>query len=123
MIHLPLYLREPNLRVTENLVIRPWLFYKLFGDEKVYINTLQIGNIFFAGMPCDFSGELVNEIDSAAVRNSLNLLVNSFNGGYMGYVTDSRRYKLNTYETRTMGWFGDNNGDYLSEVVIRILEK
>jgi len=123
MIRLPLYLREPNLRVTENLAIRPWLFNELFGDEKVYINTLQIGNIFFAGMPCDFSGELVNEIDSAAVRNSLNLLVTSFNGGYMGYVTDSRRYKLNTYETRTMGWFGDNNGDYLSEVVMRILEK
>ncbi len=123
MIHLPLYLREPNLRVTENIVVRPWLFKKLFGDEKTFINTFQIGNIFFAGMPCDFSGELVNEIDSAADIKNLKLIVTSFNGGYIGYITDSRRYFLNTYETRVMGWFGNNNGDYLSEVVVRLMGK
>ena len=123
MIHLPLHLREPNLRVTESIVVRPWLFKKLFGDEKNFINTLQLGNIFFAGMPCDFSGELVNKIDSAADCKNLNLIVTSFNGGYIGYITDSRRYKLNTYETRTMGWFGDHNGDYMSEIVMRVLLK
>jgi hypothetical protein len=123
MVHLPLYLRAPNLRVTDNLVIRPWLFYQLFGNEKNYINTLQVGNLFFAGMPCDFSGELTNEIDSAAHRQNLNLMITSFNGGYIGYITDSRRYTLNTYETRTMGWFGDKNGDYLSELTMRLLLK
>lgn len=123
MIHLPLYLRESNLRVTEKIVVRPWLFKKLFGNGKTYINMFQIGNIFFAGMPCDFSGELVNEIDSVADKKNLKLVATSFNGGYIGYITDSRRYKLNTYETRTMGWFGDKNGDYLSEVVMRVLWK
>ncbi len=123
MLHVPLYLREPNLRVSNNIVVRPWLFKKLFGDEKTYINTFQLGNIFFAGMPCDFSGELVNEIDSAADRKILNLIVTSFNGGYIGYITDSRRYKLNTYETRVMGWFGDHNGDYMNEIVMRVLLK
>lgn len=123
MVHLPLYLREPNLRVTDNFVVRPWLFKKLFGDEKVYVNTVQIGNIFLAGTPCDFSGELVNEIDSAADKENLQLVVTSFNGGYMGYVTDSKWYKLNTYETRTMGWFGNHNGEYMSEVLIRLMEK
>ncbi len=135
MHHLPLYLREPNLRVTENIVIRPWLFRLLLEGTKnvfkapfrgfggVYINTFQLGHIFFAGMPCDFSGELVNEIDSAADRKNLKLVVTSFNGGYTGYITDSRRYKLNTYETRTMGWFGYANGDYLSEVAMRVMEK
>ncbi len=123
MIHLPLYLREPNLRVTETIVVRPWLFKKMFGNEKTYINIFQIGNIFFAGMPCDFSGELVNEIDFVADKKNLKLIVTSFNGGYIGYITDSKRYKLNTYETRTMGWFGDKNGDYLSEVVMRVLWK
>ena len=123
MRHLPLFLREPNLRVSERFVVRPWLFKKLFGDEKTYINTLQIGNIFFAGTPCDFSGELVNELDSTAKVQGLSLLVTSFNGGYIGYVTDSRRYELNTYETRVMGWFGPGNGDYLSEVISRIMLK
>ena len=121
MIHMPLYLREPNLRVTANFVVRPWLFYKLFGNERTYINTLQIGNIFFAGMPSDFSGELVNEIDSVADKKNLKLIVTSFNGGYVGYVTDDEWYSLNTYETRLMNWFGPGNGSYFSETAIRLL--
>jgi hypothetical protein len=122
MTHLRLYLREPNERVTQNIVIRPWLFKKLFGDEKVYINTLQIGNLFFAGTPCDFSGELVGPIDSVAAKKNLKLIVTSFNGGYIGYITDTKWYRMNTYETRIMGWFGPYNGDYLSEVIERLIE-
>lgn len=123
MIHVPLYLREPNLRVANSIVVRPWLFKKLFGDEKVYINTLQVGDVFFAGMPCDFSGELVNDMDSVATLQGIKLIVTSFNGGYIGYITDSRRYQLNTYETRIMGWFGDNNGDYLSGITGKLMQK
>ncbi len=122
MLHVPLYLREPNLRVTDNIVVRPWLFKKLFGDEKTYINTLQLGNVFFAGTPCDFSGELVNELDSMANGKSRSLIITSFNGGYIGYITDSRRYRLNTYETRTMGWFGYGTGDYMSGIIGRLLD-
>lgn len=120
MIHLPLYLREPNLRISDNFVIRPWLFYKLFGNEKVYINTLQVGNIFFTGTPCDFSGELINEIDSVADLKNKKLIVTSFNGGYVGYITADKWYHLNTYETRLMNWFGPGNGSYFSEVVMRL---
>ena len=122
MVHLPLYLREPNLRVTDNFVVRPWLFHKLFGDEKVFANSLQIGNIFFAGMPCDFSGELVNEMDSAADMKNKKLIITSFNGGYIGYITADKWYRLNTYETRLMNWFGPGNGSYFSEIIMRILQ-
>lgn len=121
MVHLPLYLREPNLRITESIVIRPSVFKKLFGDERVYMNTFQIGSVYFAGMPCDFSGELITETDSVADAHRLNLLVTSFNGGYIGYITRSRWYQLNTYETRTMGWFGDKNGEYLNEILCRLI--
>ncbi|MES2621227.1 MAG: neutral/alkaline non-lysosomal ceramidase N-terminal domain-containing protein [Bacteroidota bacterium] len=121
MIHLPLFLRDPNLRITNNIIVRPWLFHKLFGDEKVYINTLQVGNIFFAGMPCDFSGELVNEIDSIADKRNRKLIVTSFNGGFVGYITDDEWYSLNTYETRLMNWFGPGNGSYFSEIVMKML--
>lgn len=121
MQHIPLCLREPDMRVTQHIAIRPWLFKKLFGDEAVYINTLQIGPILFAGTPCDFSGELVPGLDSAAEQVHLHLLVTSFNGGYIGYVTDSKWYDLNKYETRTMGWFGPGNGDYFSEVIRRLI--
>lgn len=103
MRHVPLYLREPDMRVTKNIAIRPWLFKKLFGDEKVSINTFEIDDICFVGMPCDFSGELIPALDSIARKSKRQLLVTSFNGGYIGYVTDSRWYELNKYETRTMG--------------------
>ncbi len=123
MEHVPFYLREPNERISQHIVARPWLFKKLFGDEKVYLNTLQIGDIFFAGTPCDFSGELLGPIDSVATKNNLKLIVTSFNGGYIGYVTDSKWYAMNTYETRIMGWFGPYNGDYMSEVMERLIER
>lgn len=121
MIHLPLYLREPNLRVAGDFVIRPWLFHKLFGDGKVYINTFQVGNIFFAGTPCDFSGELVGRIDLVAESENKKLLITSFNGGYIGYITDDKWYPLDTYETRLMNWFGPENGSYFSEILMRVL--
>jgi len=122
MVHLPFYLRQPDMRVTKHLVLRPWLFNKLFGDEQVYLNTLQLGNIIFTGTPCDFSGELVGPVDSVAKTKNLHLLITSFNGGYMGYVTDSRWYNMNAYETWTMGWFGPGNGDYMSEIMERMIE-
>jgi neutral ceramidase len=123
MLHVPLYLRDPEMRVMQHVALRPWLFTKLFGDERVYINTLQLGNIYFAGMPCDFSGELDSPLDSIAHKQHLHLLITSFNGGYMGYVTDTRWYEMNAYETRTMGWFGPYNGDYLTEVISRLIDK
>jgi hypothetical protein len=121
MIHLPFYMRQPEWRVNAYLIVRPWLFKKLFGDEQVYINKLQLGNIVFEGTPCDFSGELVGPIDSLAKSKNLHLLVTSFNGGYMGYVTDTKWYDMNAYETRIMGWFGPENGDYMSEVLERMI--
>jgi hypothetical protein len=41
----------------------------------------------------------------------------------MGYVTDSKWYNMNAYETWTMGWFGPGNGDYMSEIMERMIEK
>ncbi|MFN8286595.1 MAG: neutral/alkaline non-lysosomal ceramidase N-terminal domain-containing protein [Chitinophagales bacterium] len=123
MHHLPLYLREPNLRMAPKTVVRPWLFYKLFGNYPAHVNLLQLNRVVFVGMPCDFSGELVNEIDAAGQLYGLQPVVTGFNGAYIGYITDDKWYGLNTYETRLMGWFGPGNGSYLSEVAIKSLEK
>jgi neutral ceramidase len=123
MMHVPLKLRQPQMRVTNQIVLKPWLFRKLFGSAPVYINTLQLGDIYFAGTPCDFSGELIDPLDSTALQNKLNLVVTSFNGGYIGYITDSKWYGMNAYETRTMGWFGPGNGDYMSETLMRLMQR
>ncbi|MBK8659021.1 MAG: neutral/alkaline non-lysosomal ceramidase N-terminal domain-containing protein [Bacteroidetes bacterium] len=117
MLRVPLLLREPNFRVTDNIVVRPWLFRKLFGDEPVFLHFLKLGDVCFAGTPCDFSGELIYDINKQRDKNAPKINVTSFNGGYIGYVTDSRWYHLNAYETRTMGWFGPDNGPYLVEII------
>ncbi len=117
MLRVPLLLREPNFRVTDQIILRPWLFRKLFGDEPVFLHFLKLGNVCFAGTPCDFSGELIYDINAQRDKNTPQINVTSFNGGYIGYITDSKWYKLNAYETRTMGWFGPENGPYLVEII------
>lgn len=119
MRQMQLFLREPNLRLNSVISVRPWLFRKLLGNEKVFLTQLCVGNIRFLGTPCDFSGELTPEIDSVANRNGLNVVVTSFNGGYIGYVTNDKWNHLNKYETKTMSWFGPQTGSYLQQILIQ----
>lgn len=123
MWHQPLYVREPNLRISNYFVLRPWLFYKLFGNEKTYLNVLKIGEVVFCGTPCDFSGELNKEICNYEKINNRNLVVTSFNGGYIGYVTKPKWYQLDTYETRTMGWVGHDIGAYFEDIISLYIDK
>ena len=123
MLRQPLYMRDPNVRISSSLVIRPWLFQRFFGKEKVYINMLQVGDVVFTGMPCDFSGELDAPLDSVAALKGHKLLITSFNGGFVGYITRDCWYDVNAYETRTMNWFGPENGAYFSEMIRKLLGK
>jgi hypothetical protein len=121
MRQMQLFLREPNLRLNSVMSVRPWLFRKMLGNEKVFLTQLCVGNICFLGTPCDFSGELTPEIDSVANRSGLNVVVTSFNGGYIGYVTNDRWNHLNKYETKTMNWFGPKAGSYLQQTIIQYI--
>ncbi len=52
-------------------------------------------------------------------------MINSFNGCYIGYVTDDKWYDkhdIYTYETYTMNWFGPYNGKYISELIKKTIE-
>jgi neutral ceramidase len=120
MAHVPLYLREPNERLSANWVLRPWVFYKIFGGPQVYINALRLGNVVLVGTPCDYSGELIYNLK---IQVDKHLMVNSFNGGYIGYVTDDKWYGMEAYETKTMAWFGPGNGAYVTEVINAIVER
>ena len=48
--------------------------------------------------PCDFSGELIVPIEKAISNNQLNLIINSFNGGYIGYITEDKWYDRRRYQ-------------------------
>ena len=119
---LALPLREPQAKISQNWAIRPYLFKEITGDYDVYISVLQLGSIVFVGIPADFSGELALPLYKRARELGLNLIITSFNGGYIGYVVKDDWYDLNKYEARAMSWYGPDNGTYLSEVVSRILD-
>jgi hypothetical protein len=74
------------------------------------------------GTPCDFSGMLTNPIYKKAVEKNIHVMVTSFNGGYIGYITPDEYYDLEKYETQTMNWYGPGNGTYLQQCLIRMLD-
>ncbi|MBD2756460.1 neutral/alkaline non-lysosomal ceramidase N-terminal domain-containing protein [Spirosoma validum] len=123
ILSLPLGLREPHPRVIGNWRIRPWLFYAIYGDYPSDLKALRIGKTVLLGTPCDFSGELSAQLQPVAAKKGFNLLITSFDGGYIGYVTPDSYYNRPTYETRDMNWFGPYNGDYFKEMMMGLLNK
>ncbi len=117
IINSPLYLGEPQARISQAWRLRPWVFQQLFGDYNTRISALLLGDYLFVGLPCDFSGELMEPIEQHWRKHELEGMVSSFNGGYIGYITKDVHYELNSYETRTMNWYGPNNGAYFSELI------
>jgi hypothetical protein len=75
------------------------------------------------GLPCDFSGELVADLTQYAQKKGFQLMITSFNGGYIGYITPDKYYQRDTYETLTMNWFGPSNGAYFQEMVRDLIDK
>ena len=119
-------MREQSFKINSKLIIRPWIFNFLIGDSPKYLNYLRLGDIVIVGIPADFSGELVEPIKKSISNNKLNLIINSFNGGYVGYITDDKWYDrddINTYETYTMNWYGPYNGEYFSKLIKEIIKK
>jgi hypothetical protein len=123
ILTLPLGLREPHPRVIGNWRVRPWLFYAIYGDYPSDLKALRIGQTVLLGTPCDFSGEFVADFKPLATQKGVNLMITSFDGGYIGYVTPDAYYNRSTYETRDMNWFGPYNGAYFEEMLMGLLRK
>ena len=127
LLTLPLSLRNPAPRVLSErfaeLRIRPWLFHSVYGDYPSDLKALRIGPVLLIGTPCDFSGELVAPLAQLAKQQGLDLIITSFNGGYIGYITPDKYYEKDTYETRVMNWFGPQNGAYFSEMMRGLIKK
>jgi neutral ceramidase len=120
---IPIPLRKASPRISKNLALRPWVFNWLFGESPAYAKVLKIGHTLMVGLPCDFSGELMEALDAYASSKGLNLIITSFNGTYAGYITADEHFDYEAYETITMSWFGPYNGAYFSEVVSDIIDK
>ena len=120
--HLPLQMPEVQFKISENWRLRPWLFRALMGESDNFFSVLKAGPLLMVGAPCDFSGELALPLYQHARQKNMRLVVTSFNGGYMGYITPDRYYDKDHYETRLMNWYGPGNGTYFSECIRRIVD-
>ncbi len=121
ILTLPLPLRDPKLRIYKDWRRRPWVYYWALGRYPAVLKGLRIGNTLWVGTPCDFSGELTGPIQQ--VVSDAPLFITSFNGGYIGYITNDAYYDLPHYETRTMNWFGPENGAYLTEAMQELVKR
>jgi neutral ceramidase len=121
-LSVPLYLRSPHWRIAQNWRLLPVFFRLGLGKYPATLKAIRIGDILFAGTPCDFSGELVPALEKSLGPPG-KLVVTSFNGGYIGYITADAYYDLKKYETRDMNFFGPYNGAYLSEMIRLLLQK
>jgi hypothetical protein len=124
LVTLPLALREPQWRVLGNLKMRHWLWRKVYGDYPADLKALRVGNTLLLGAPCDFSGELVADLSAEAQQRGLNLMITSFNGSYIGYVTPDKYWSRDSYETYTMNWYGPGTASffgYFMGKLIRLL--
>lgn len=115
-------LPKPTARISQNLALRPWVFRTFFGDYPSYIKVTKVGHILMLGMPADFSGEIMRELDAYADLRNIELIITSFNGGYIGYITPDKLYEENLYETVTMSWNGFQSGGYFTQIAKDIID-
>lgn len=85
--------------------------------ENVYLQAVRIGNMVWISAPCDFSGEYALQIKNALAAKRYHTNVSSFNGNYVGYIVPGRYYYMDEYESKLMGWFGPNMGDYTMDLI------
>ena len=116
-------LGEPQLRVTTDLRLRPWLFRSLLGEVPAYLDITQVGNILFISSSGELSGVFYEAWDALAQEKGLHLVVTVFNGSYIGYITPDELYDAQFHEVREMNWFGPGNGKYFDRLIQEVILK
>lgn len=120
---LDISLREPHLRISDNLRIRPWLFEYLLGDTNSHLDFTLIGNTLLIASSGELSGVFYEKWEKSARAKGLNLIITTFNGGYIGYITPDHLYDKHFHEVREMNWYGPGNGAFFDAMIEEIIAK
>lgn len=120
----PLAVDDLQLRLGDDWGTRTWVFEWLMGVPPLRISCLQIGETLLLGTPCDFSGELALGRYQYARKKGYSLMINSFNGGYIGYITPDEYYHtIKRHELRDMNWTGPYTGSYFTSCLDSLIAK
>ena len=95
-------------------------------SESAVLQALRLNDMVWLSAPADFSGEIALQTKNYLYPKGFLANITSFNGNYLGYIIPSKYYYYDNYESKTMGWYGPNMGDYtidlirqMSDIVIR----
>ncbi|HZK97835.1 MAG TPA: neutral/alkaline non-lysosomal ceramidase N-terminal domain-containing protein [Prolixibacteraceae bacterium] len=122
-LSLKLQLPEYHIRATTKINLSTWLSKKLMPlPENAYLQTLRIGNMVWITAPCDFSGEYALQIKNALAAKGFSANISSFNGSYVGYVIPGRYFYMDEYESKLMGWFGPDMGEYTVDLIRKMTD-
>lgn len=120
-VSLKVQLPEYHIRITTKLNLSTFLSKKLMPlPVNVYFQALRIGDLIWLTTPCDFSGEYALQIKNSLAVQGYSSIVTSFNGSYIGYVVPGKYFYKDEYESKLMGWFGPNMGDYAMDLTDQI---
>ena len=117
-----LSLRDAHYRISDNIRLRPWVFNAGFGDTNAHFDIVLLGNTLMISSSGEISGVFYEKWEKKAAEEGLNLIITTFNGGYIGYITPDKYYNYNFHEVRDMNWFGPYNGAYFDEIITGIID-
>ena len=123
--HIPVQFGPSQLRISKDWKLRDWLFSWLVNPLQGELTYLQLNDIVLIGTPCDFSGEIyVRHIAEEAARQNKKLIITSFNGDYVGYITEDEHYEtLEKEEVMALNWVGPYYGSYFTNMITALLKK
>jgi neutral ceramidase len=121
-LSLKIQLPEYHFRLTNNMNVTTGISKKLMPLPKnVFLQALRINNLIWIFTPGDFSGESAVMIKKELAPEGFEAFVSSFNGSYVGYIIPGKYFNINNYETRLMGWFGPTMGDYVMDLIEKMI--
>ncbi len=110
-------------RLGDRVQLRPWAAARVLPVADITtLQGLRIGSWVWLSTPCDFSGELALELKQQARAAGARCSVTSFNGDYVGYVIPTRYQSMDSYESRTMCFYGPSLTDGFMEAMGGLLD-
>jgi len=123
MGYFPIALPSPTYRISDWIRLRPWVFNAVFGNTTAHFDILMMGNTLILTSSGEISGVFYAAWEEQAAAKGLNLIITTFNGGYIGYITPDEHYGMRHHEVRDTHWFGPHIGSYYQDVVSKLISR
>lgn len=116
-------LPEFHIRISDHRNLTTAVSDKLMPfPMNPYLQAICIGQFVWISTPADFSGEYAVQFKNNLAVRGFQANISSFNGSYVGYIIPGRYFYMDEYESKTMGWFGPNMGEYTMDVIRRMTD-